>query len=103
MMLMPLVPLVRARLRIEWRFYGVDVATEAFDHVGNDVIRTNANAISQELHRQMPVAEMPGDADQGPVCMCVDLQQWLGAGADPDHAAVVQCQAVTVVQPDCLG
>jgi hypothetical protein len=81
----------------------IDVAAKAFDHVPDDVIGPNSDPVAEQLHGEMAVAEMPGDADQFTVVMGVDFQQRLRAGPDFDNAAVFQRQAVAVAKPYGLG
>jgi len=89
---------VSAGLRIERRLDRFDVTAEAFDHVPDDVIGANANAVAKQLHRQMAIAEMPGDADQFTLVMGVDFQQWLRPGADMNDAAAIQREPVAVAE-----
>ena len=93
---------VSTRLGVERRLDLVDVAAQAFYHLLDHVIRANANALAQQLHRQMPIAEMPGDADHLALIVAMDFQQRLRLGANPHHATVVQCQPIAVPQPHRL-
>jgi hypothetical protein len=88
---------------IEWRVDRFDMTAEAFDHVPDDMVGTNPNSIAKQLHRQMTVAEMPGDADQFAVVVTMNFQQWLGPRADLDDPAVFKRESVAVPQPHRLG
>jgi hypothetical protein len=87
---------------IEWRVDRFDMTAEAFDHVPNDVVGTDPNSIAKQLHRQMTIAEMPGDADKFPVVMIVNLQQRLGPRADLDDPAFLKSESVAIAQPHRL-
>ena len=78
------------------------MTAQALNHFLNHVICSYANAILQQLHRQVAIAEMPGDANHLAFVMRVDLQQLFGPGADLHDAAIVQCQSIAVAQPDGL-
>ena len=65
---------VGAGLGIEWRLDRIDMPAEAFHHVADHVICTDAHAPAVQLHRQMPIAEMPGDPHHRVRVMRVDLQ-----------------------------
>jgi hypothetical protein len=91
-----------ARFRIEGRLDRIDVPAETRDHVCDHMIGADTNTIAEQLHRQMSVAKMPGDADQFACTVRMDLQQWLGFRADPHHATVIDPQPVVVAQPHRL-
>jgi hypothetical protein len=62
----------------------------------------NTNGRSPQLHRQMPVAEVPGDAHQLVVRVRMDFRQRLGPRLDAHHAVLIEQQAIAVPQPDGL-
>ena len=77
------------------------MTAQALDHLGNHMIGPDADAIAQQLHRQMPVAQVPGDAHQFAVLMRVDFQQLFRLGADANDTRFHQ-QTVAVAQPHRL-
>jgi hypothetical protein len=89
---------ISASLGIERRLNLLDMAAQALDHFLNDVIGPDANAVAEQLHRQMTIAEMPGDAHQFAVIMRVDFEQWLGTRADSNDATILQGEPVPVSQ-----
>jgi hypothetical protein len=93
---------VGAGFGIERRINRFNVAAETFHHVLDHVVGANSNAVPQKLHRQVTIAEMPGDSDQFAVVMPVDLQQWFRPGADTHDPAVLKRQAVAIAEPDGL-
>jgi hypothetical protein len=101
-MVMVLSARVRASLRIEWCFDLLDVPTEAFDHLPDHMVVTNPNSVAQQLHRQMPVAEMPCDAHHLAVIVRMDLQQLLRLCAHANNAAIIQHQSITITHPHSL-
>ena len=63
----------------------------------------DADAVVQQLHRQMPVAEMPGDPHQFAPSSCAWISSsGLRPGAHPHHAAVLDRQPVAIAQPHRL-
>ena len=89
-------------LRVERSLDMVHMPTEPPDHFLDDVIGANAQMLAEDLHRQMPVAEMPCDAHQVAVLVRVDVEQRLGPRDHAHDAAIVQHHAVAVAQPDRL-
>ena len=79
----------------------VNVTAKTFNHCADDVINTNADAIPEELHRQMPVSQMPCDPHKPGFVMRVDFQQRFRTRANRDDASV-RHQPVTAAQPDRL-
>jgi hypothetical protein len=94
---------IRSGFGIEWRIDRFGMTAEAFDHVSDDVVGTDPNSIAKQLHRQMTIAEMPGDTDQFSVVVTMNFQQWLGPGADLNDPAVFKSESVAVSQPHRLG
>ena len=88
---------------VERRLDGVRVPAELVHHVGDHVVGADADAVVQQLHRQVAVAEMPGDAHQLSRAVSVDFEQRFGFRDDADDAAVVELQAVAVAETDGLG
>ncbi len=74
---------------------------QTLDHSAYDVITPDANATFQQLHRQMTVAKVPGNAHEVTCSMGMNLQQLFGPRADPDDASLRQ-QSITVSKPDRL-
>ena len=92
---------VGAGLGIEGGIDMIDMPAQAFNHFLDHMVEADADAVTQQLHRQMPVTEVPGDANQFPVVMGMDFQQRLRPGADADDAAVHR-QSIAIPQPDRL-
>jgi hypothetical protein len=46
---------IRTGFRIERRLDQIDMAAETLDHLPDHMIRSNTDAISQQLHRQMAI------------------------------------------------
>ena len=65
------------------------------------MIRPDADALAQQLHRQMAIAEMPGDPHHLAFVMRMDLQQRLRPRAHPHHAAIHR-QSIAIAQPHRL-
>jgi len=93
---------IGAAFRIERRVDLDHPGAKPLGHVGDDMIVTNAQGFAQNLRRQMPIAEMPGDAHQMMRIVAADLDERLGRGDDLDKPAIVQHQRVAAAQRNCL-
>ena len=90
--------MVGAGFGVEGRLQASDPSAEPRNHFGDDVIGANSQSLTGNLQRQMPIAEVPGDAQQ--ICRFsrFDFKNWLGGGADPQIATAVEFEAVAVEQ-----
>ena len=89
---------VGARFGVERGLEPGDPAAEPRHHLGDDVIRADTQAIAQDLQRQMTIAKVPGDAQQAGPIGGGDLENRLGRSADPQIAAGVELQPITLGQ-----
>ncbi len=80
-------------LRIEGRLDGHHPRAEPAHHVLDHVIAADPEAIAHDLRRQMPVPEVPGDANHVVGIAGADLRQRFGGGDHQHDAAVLQLQA----------
>ena len=69
---------IGAGLRIERGFDRIDMAAKSLDHRLDDVVGSDADAVAEQLHRQMAVAEVPGNADEFSFVVGVNFQQRFG-------------------------
>jgi hypothetical protein len=69
-------------------------AAEPYNHLGGNMIGQNAQPITGDLQRQMPVAQMPGDAQQIRRISRLNIEDRLGSGADAQKAAAFQFQTI---------
>lgn len=109
MMAVILVPMRRmttagigAALRIERRFDGDDARAEATHHLLDDVIAPDAQALADDLGRQMTIAEMPRDPHQMLRIGAADFHQRLGCCDHFDQPAVFEYQRIAAAQRDGL-
>jgi len=93
---------IGASFRVERHVNFFYVTAEAFDHAGDDVIGTNADAVREELYREVPVPQMPRNPDQFAFAMRADFHAGLRFGENPD-SALTGGQPIAVAQPDRLG
>mgnify|MGYP001156229831 CR=1 FL=1 len=80
-----------------------DIGAELDEHVLDDVIPADAQAVAEQFCRQMPVAEVPGEAQQMRLVLAGHLDQRLGRRFDSDDAPVLEQQPVTLLQRHGLG
>jgi hypothetical protein len=79
----------------------LDVAhgrAETADHLLDDVIAANEQAVGRDCRRQVAVADMPGDARQRDRVGGNDLGERLGRGPYRHNATVLEKECVAVVQ-----
>ena len=94
---------VGAAFGIEWRLDLDHAAAEAAHHLLDHMIAADAQPLCHHLHRQVAVAEVPGDAHEMQVVAAADFQQRLRGCHHLDQPPVVQHQRVAAAQRDHLG
>jgi len=89
---------VGAVFRIERRFHRPKSSAEPAQHVLDHMIAPNAQPIADDLHIDMPVADVPSEPRQFAAVGCGDFNQRLRPADDAHDAAVVEHEAITVTQ-----
>jgi hypothetical protein len=89
---------IGAAFGIEWRLDLDHARAQASDHRLDDVIAPDAQSLRHDLRRQMPVAEMPGDATQMLRVGPPDLEQRLRRRDHLDQPPVLEHQRVAAAQ-----
>jgi hypothetical protein len=92
---------IGAAFGIEWRLDLDHARAQSPDHGFDDVVPADAQAFRHDLRRQMPVAEMPGDADQMLRIASSDLEQRLSSRHHFDEPLILQDQRIAATQ--CHG
>ena len=92
--------LIGAAFRIEWRLDFDHARAQSPHHGIDDVIPADSQSLGHDLRRQMPVAEMPGDADQMLWITSLDLEQRLGSRDHFNEPAVLQHQRIAAAERD---
>ena len=103
MIVRPMRAAIGAALGIERRDDPPDRRAEMLEHVGDDVVVADQQAVAADLGRQMPVAEMPGERKQMLGALAGDLEQGFRRGQHRQNAAVLQRQTVAVAQLHRFG
>ena len=93
---------IGAGLGVERRLDLGDAGAALPGHVFDDVVAADAQLLPDDLHRQMAVAEMVGEAHQLALVLAGNLGQRLGRGQHFDEAAVLQHQRIAAAQTDGL-
>lgn len=83
---------------IERRFDGDHFCTETLHHLLDDMIAADTKSLADDLRRQMPVAEMPGDTHQMVWIGAAYLDQRFGRCDHLDQSSVFQHQRVAAAQ-----
>ncbi len=85
---------------------GVEVRhdrAEMANHVFDDRVAADAQAVAEKLGGQVAVTEVPGDPQQAVGRRGADLGQRLGRGIDGNDAAILEDQSVAVLERYRLG
>jgi hypothetical protein len=93
---------VRALLRIERRVEGSQPSAEPPQHVLDHMIAANTQPVADDLHLDVPVADVPGEPRQRMAVGRGDFDQRFRAADDPNDAAIVEHKTVAVAQSDHL-
>lgn len=89
---------VSAAFRIERSLDGDRAPTQRLHHRLDFRIAANAQALADDLHRQLPMAEMPGDSCDMRQIGAADFGQRFGRGHHLDQAAIIELQRVAAAQ-----
>ncbi len=90
-------------LGIKWRVNRFDMPAKTLYHFRNHMICSNTNTIAKQLHGKVPVAKVPGNANELVILVGMNFQQRLRKRADMHNAAIIQCQAIVLAQDQCVG
>ncbi len=107
MMIVVMVMAVMMRMRrlrigtalgVEGRLNGAHLPAKALHHRLDHVVAADAQLLAHDLNRQMPVAEMPGEAQQMLRAFGADFRQRLARAHNFHHAPVFELQGVAGAQ-----
>ncbi len=76
------VVVVGAALGLEGDLYPSEVRPELMEHVLNHVVGSNTQNLMANVGRQMPIAQMPGEAHKLSGILLPDFDDELGGGSD---------------------
>ena len=93
---------IDAAFRIERRLDGERAPAECLGHRLDHRIAANAQPLADDLHRQLPMTEMPGDSRHMGQIIAANLGQRLGRRHHFDQPAVVQHQGIAAAQRQLL-
>ena len=91
---------VGAALRVKRRLDAGDLGAEPTRHFLDDGVATDADAIGEDLHRQVAIAKMPREAREVARFADANFRKLLGRGDDLDQPSVLQHQRVAAAQHD---
>ena len=89
---------IGAAFRIERRLDLDHIGAEVLQHVADHRIAADQDDVGLELGRQVPVADVPGKAQQGLRTVGAHRHQRLGPGDDAHIAATAQRQPIAAAQ-----
>jgi hypothetical protein len=93
---------VSALLRIKRRIDRSQQSAEPPQHVLDHMIAANTQPVADDLHLDVPVADVPGEPRQRMAIGGGDFDQRLRAADDPHDATIVEYETVAVAQGDDL-
>lgn len=85
-------------LGLERALDGGDAAALAPHHLGEHVVFLDVDRLGRDLGRRMPVAHVPGDAQQAQRVLGADLEKLLRGGLHLHEAPVLELQRIAVVE-----
>ena len=94
---------ISAAFGIERRFNRCQPRAQTLQHRLERAVRPHAQAVGKNLHRHVPVAEVPGNPRQMRQVVAANLDQRLRLDHHVDDAAVVEFERVPVAQENRLG
>ena len=94
---------VGAGLRIERRFFRGDVRAEPGEHLRENAIGPDEDAVRLDRRRHVAVAEMPGEAGEVMRVRSAHDEERLQLGVHLHHATIFQHETVAVTQHSRLG
>jgi len=98
-----MVPMaISAPFRIEGRGDMGGIRAEAPEHRLDDMILADEQPVGLDLHREMAITEMPGEADEMALVSRADLEERLVGGSDRDNSAVFEDKSVAIPDRHCL-
>ena len=98
MVMMAVVMLVGATLGIKRRFDRFKPCTKAAQHIFDHMIAPDAQPLADDLHVDVTVADVPGEAREIVGVGSGDFNERLRPADDTDDRAVVEHKAVAVAQ-----
>jgi hypothetical protein len=87
---------VGADFRVEGGIEPRETAAEPDYHIGDDVIRSNAQPLAGDLKRQVSVAKMPSDPQQVRPIDRLDFEKRLRRRANAEISAGVELKSIAV-------
>ena len=93
---------IGAAFRIERRLDLDDAGAEAFHHLLDYMVTADSQVFSRNLHRQVAIAEMPGEPHHLPEIDAAKLDQRLRRRDHLDEPAIFKHQGVAATQRDRL-
>lgn len=94
---------VSPALRVERSRDLRDIGPQSFKHRPDHTIAANAQAIGENLRRQMAVAELPGKGEEMMTVPPAHFVQGFGRGDNLDHPSVVEQNSFPVTQQAGTG
>ena len=94
---------ISAAFGIERRFNRCQARAQPLQHRLERAVRPHAQAVGKNLHRHVPVAEVPGNPRQVRQVVAANLDQRLRLDHHVDDAAVVEFKRVPIAQENSLG
>lgn len=89
--------------RIERLAYFRHGRSKPVQHIGNDMVGPDQNALGLDLRRQMPVTQMPGQPQKMMRLGGTNRQKRFRRSAHFDDTAIVQHKPVTITHGDCFS
>src|SRR5262249_32335217 len=93
---------IGARLRLERRLDERELRAETAQHLFQDAVAPDAQALAGDLDLGVTIADVPGKPRELTRIGCRHLDQSLAFAEDANDRAVPQHQAITITQSRCM-
>lgn len=94
---------IRPAFGIKGGFHSADLPTKSFNHRLDHMVAADAKAAADDLHRQMPVTQMPCEAREFLLGLRADLAERLGRPDDLDKPPVRETRGIAGPKRDRRG
>jgi hypothetical protein len=94
---------VSAALRLKTGLHVCKIRSKAVKHILNHMIGPNTKNVVSDFCWQMTVSEMPRDAHEAREIPMPDLHKRFSSGSDLQPSAVIELQAISMLDRNCLG
>jgi hypothetical protein len=102
MVVMVAVSPVSAAFRLEGSLNYYQVSSETKEHILDHMVGSNTKDLLADFGRQMPISEMPGEANKLIAILMPDFEQKFGRGLDQEPCSIFELQTIAIGHRNCV-